>query len=179
RACRMSRYFCVGAISASTSLLCTHSAKYLGDETVTRVLRRLMERYGSGTPQPSTVDFYNELQLVTPASLQYLLADLFAVNTFGELCASDSRATAGLRHSYYLDISWPSRLFCGRSRHLRFIRSPCDAKHSCACYVFLPPFRPGLRRRPDHAHAISDRHVYRQHRSGKSVDRRCHARRRR
>jgi hypothetical protein len=51
-----------------------------------------MERCGSGTPQATPADLYNELQLVTPPSLQYLLVDLFKVNTFRELSTKTARA---------------------------------------------------------------------------------------
>jgi len=66
--------------------------EYLGDKTVTRVMRRLIEQYGSGTPRPTTADLYSELQRVTPQSLQYLLADLFKVNTFWELSTKSAHA---------------------------------------------------------------------------------------
>jgi hypothetical protein len=41
---------------------------------------------------PTTLDFYRELQIVTPDTLQYLLHDLFAENTFWEL--ETEKATA-------------------------------------------------------------------------------------
>jgi hypothetical protein len=58
----------------------------MGEERVNTALRRLVEKHGSGAPPlATTLDLYRELQAVTPASLQYLLHDLFAVNTFWEL----------------------------------------------------------------------------------------------
>jgi hypothetical protein len=60
--------------------------EYVGVERVNAALRRLIERHASGTPPlPTSLDLYRELQAVTPASLQYLLVDLFERNTFWEL----------------------------------------------------------------------------------------------
>ena len=60
--------------------------EYIGEERVNEALRRLLEKHGSGTPPlPTSIDLYRELQAVTPDSLQYLLHDLFEVNTFWEL----------------------------------------------------------------------------------------------
>ena len=56
-------------------------------------LRRFLEAHRDGGPSyPTARDLYRELQAVTPASLRYLLVDLFAANTFWDL-ATD-RATA-------------------------------------------------------------------------------------
>jgi hypothetical protein len=60
--------------------------EYVGAERVNAALRRLLERHRSGTPPlPTSRDLYRELQAVTPASLHYLLVDLFEANTFWEL----------------------------------------------------------------------------------------------
>ena len=67
--------------------------EYIGAERVNVALRRLLERHGSAPlPLPTSLDLYRELQAVTPASLHYLLADLFASNTFWQLATR--RATA-------------------------------------------------------------------------------------
>lgn len=67
--------------------------EYIGKEQVSNALRRLLERHGSGTPPlPTPHDLYRELQTATPDSMQYLLHDLFAANTFWEL--ETERATA-------------------------------------------------------------------------------------
>ena len=59
---------------------------YMGAERVNRALRRLLESHGPDeAPLATTLDLYRELQAVTPDSLQYLLHDLFEVNTFWEL----------------------------------------------------------------------------------------------
>jgi ABC-2 type transport system permease protein len=60
--------------------------EYVGEERVNTALRRLVEKHSAGTPPlATTLDLYGELQAVTPASLHYLLHDLFEVNTFWEL----------------------------------------------------------------------------------------------
>jgi len=68
-------------------------SEYIGEERVNGALRRLIEVHGSGeAPLATTLDLYRELQAVTPKSLQYLLHDLFEVNTYWEL--EMERATA-------------------------------------------------------------------------------------
>ncbi len=67
--------------------------EYIGEERVNLALRRLLQKHGSGEPPlPTTLDLYRELQAVTPASLRYLLADLFEANTYWELATE--RVTA-------------------------------------------------------------------------------------
>jgi ABC-type transport system involved in multi-copper enzyme maturation permease subunit len=58
---------------------------YIGKERVNDALRRLLRNYTPNPPLPTTLDFYRELQAVTPDSLHYLVHDLFAANTFWEL----------------------------------------------------------------------------------------------
>jgi ABC-2 type transport system permease protein len=61
-------------------------SQYIGKEPINLALRRLLEKHGAGAaPLPTSLDFYRELQAVTPDSHQYLLHDLFATNTFWEL----------------------------------------------------------------------------------------------
>lgn len=61
-------------------------SEYIGDETVNRALRRLVEKHEPiGAPLATTLDLYAELQAVTPDSMQYLLHDLFEVNTYWEV----------------------------------------------------------------------------------------------
>ena len=68
-------------------------SEYLGGEQVNEALRRLVEKHRKGgAPLATTLDLYRELKAVTPASMQYLLHDLFEVNTYWELVAE--RATA-------------------------------------------------------------------------------------
>jgi hypothetical protein len=60
-------------------------SEYAGVERVNGALRRLIEQHDSpGASPATTLDLYRELQAVTPDSLQYLLHDLFEVNTFWE-----------------------------------------------------------------------------------------------
>jgi ABC-2 type transport system permease protein len=61
-------------------------SEYIGEERVNGALRRLLEKHRpEGAPLATTLDLYRELQAVTPDSLQYLLHDLFEVNTFWKL----------------------------------------------------------------------------------------------
>ena len=56
-------------------------------------LRRMLEKHRPDeAPLATTLDLYRELRAVTPDSLQYLLHDLFEVNTHWEL--ETERATA-------------------------------------------------------------------------------------
>ena len=67
--------------------------EYIGKERIDAALRRLFEKYRSGTPPlPTSRDLYRELQAVTPDSFQSLLHDLFETNTYWEL--KTERATA-------------------------------------------------------------------------------------
>ena len=66
---------------------------YMGVEQVNTALRRLNEKHRSGEPPlANTLDLYRELQTVAPDSLQYLLHDLFEVNTFWQLETESVRA---------------------------------------------------------------------------------------
>jgi ABC-2 type transport system permease protein len=68
-------------------------SEYIGKERVHDTFRRLLETHRSGAPPlPTTLDLYRELQTVTPDSLQYLLHDLFAANTFWEMETEAVRA---------------------------------------------------------------------------------------
>lgn len=61
-------------------------SEYMGKERVNGAYRRLIKKHGSGAPPlPTSLDLYRELRAVTPDSLQTLLHDLFAANTFWEL----------------------------------------------------------------------------------------------
>ena len=60
--------------------------KYIGKEKVNSALRRLLQKRTSGElPLPTTLDLFQELQNVTPDSLNYLLHDLFKENTYWRL----------------------------------------------------------------------------------------------
>ena len=60
--------------------------KYLGKEKVNGALRNIIQKHNSGElPLPTTLDLYQEIQRVTPDSLNYLLHDLFKANTYWRL----------------------------------------------------------------------------------------------
>lgn len=61
-------------------------SEYIGEDRVNGALRRLYELHEpQQAPLATTLDLYRELKAVTPDSLQYLLHDLFEVNTFWQL----------------------------------------------------------------------------------------------
>ncbi|GAB2955068.1 M1 family aminopeptidase [Hymenobacter coalescens] len=61
-------------------------SQYMGRGRVNGALRQLLAHHRPGTlPRPTSLDLYQELQAATPDSLQPLLHDLFAANTFWEL----------------------------------------------------------------------------------------------
>ncbi|ANE49286.1 ABC transporter permease/M1 family aminopeptidase [Flavisolibacter tropicus] len=61
-------------------------SKYIGKEKVNAALRSLLQKHYSGElPLPTTLDLYQEIQKVTPDSLNYLLNDLFNTNTYWRL----------------------------------------------------------------------------------------------
>jgi len=61
-------------------------SKYIGRDQVNKALKKLLnEHRPEAFPRPTSLDLYQELQTVTPDSLQYLLHDLFKANTFWEL----------------------------------------------------------------------------------------------
>jgi ABC-2 type transport system permease protein len=61
-------------------------SRYIGKEKVNGALRSLLEKHVSGEiPLPTTIDLYEELQSVTPDTLNYLLHDLFKTNTYWRL----------------------------------------------------------------------------------------------
>ncbi|HEU5208909.1 MAG TPA: hypothetical protein VFU06_05805 [Longimicrobiales bacterium] len=56
---------------------------YVGEDRVNGAIRRLLDAHRpADAPLATTLDLYRELQAVTPDSLQYLLHDLFEVNTY-------------------------------------------------------------------------------------------------
>jgi aminopeptidase N len=65
---------------------------YIGKDRVNNALRRILRDYPPKPPLPTTLDFYRELQAVTPDSLHYLLHDLFAANTFWEFETEQAKA---------------------------------------------------------------------------------------
>lgn len=68
-------------------------SEYIGEDRVNVALRRLLEDHRRPeSPLATTLDLYGELKSVTPDSLQYLLRDLFEVNTYWELKAEKAAA---------------------------------------------------------------------------------------
>lgn len=65
---------------------------YIGKDRVNDALRAMLKENPSEPPLPTTLDLYRELQAVTPDSLQYLVKDLFAENTFWELQTEEATA---------------------------------------------------------------------------------------
>lgn len=65
---------------------------YIGKDRVNDALRRILRDYTQGPPLATTLDLYKELKAVTPDSLQYLVHDLFAANTFWELKTEQATA---------------------------------------------------------------------------------------
>jgi len=69
-------------------------SEYIGEERVNSALRRLVEAHKPGAaPLATMLDLYRELRAVTPKPFQYLLRDLFEVNTFWELATERATAT--------------------------------------------------------------------------------------
>jgi ABC-2 type transport system permease protein len=68
---------------------------YVGEATVNGALQKLLQKFRPGElPLATSLDFYQELQAATPDSLQYLLHDLFAANTFWELQTEEASLQA-------------------------------------------------------------------------------------
>lgn len=60
-------------------------SEYIGEEQLNKALHTFHKNHDyQGAPLASTLDLYREIRKVTPDSLQYLLHDLFEVNTFWE-----------------------------------------------------------------------------------------------
>ncbi|HKI03573.1 MAG TPA: M1 family aminopeptidase [Thermoanaerobaculia bacterium] len=84
--------------------------EYIGEERVNLALRRLLQKHGSGEPPlPTTLDLYRELQAVTPASLRYLLVDLFEANTYWELAAERVTARQAETGSWQVTLAVEAR----------------------------------------------------------------------
>ena len=75
-------------------------SEYVGEERVNGALRTLLQKQAGAAT--TTLDLYRELQAATPDSLQYLLHDLFAANTFWELDAEQATARRILEDGNYL-----------------------------------------------------------------------------
>ncbi|MFD2514807.1 ABC transporter permease/M1 family aminopeptidase [Pontibacter locisalis] len=81
--------------------------EYIGKEQVRMALQNLFKKNAFGSPPlPTPQDLYSELQRVTPDSMQYLLHDLFATNTYWDLKTeqSSARETKGGNWEVSLDV---------------------------------------------------------------------------
>lgn len=68
-------------------------SQYIGRDQVNLALRRLLDAHPRGSAAlPTTLDLYRELQAVTPARYRGVLHDLFAVNAYWELAATQAKA---------------------------------------------------------------------------------------
>jgi hypothetical protein len=68
-------------------------SQYIGWDQLNGALRQLLANHRPGKlPHPTSLDLYQELQTVTPDSLQPLLHDLFKANTFWELATETATA---------------------------------------------------------------------------------------
>lgn len=68
-------------------------SQYIGRERVNLALRRLLDAHPPGSASLATsLDLYRELQAVTPVQYRGVLRDLFAVNAYWELAATQARA---------------------------------------------------------------------------------------
>ncbi|PRY10116.1 peptidase M1-like protein [Pontibacter ummariensis] len=94
---------------------------YLGEEAVNRALRHFLEkhRYG-GAPYPTSRDLLQELQAVTPDSLQYLLTDLFEEITLWDMRTKQVQAvplrTGGYRVTLQVEANKMKADSIGRAR---------------------------------------------------------------
>ncbi|CCH52856.1 hypothetical protein BN8_01892 [Fibrisoma limi BUZ 3] len=82
---------------------------YIGKDRVNDALRRLLRSYTASPPLPTTLDFYGELNAVTPDSLHYLLNDLFATNTFWELKTEQATATQTKKGDWQVALTVQAR----------------------------------------------------------------------
>jgi ABC-2 type transport system permease protein len=82
-------------------------SQYIGRDQVNLALRRLLDAHPrGGTPLATTLDLYRELQAVTPLRYRGVLRDLFTVNAYWELSATQatSKQLADGRWQLTLDL---------------------------------------------------------------------------
>ncbi|GAB3171490.1 ABC transporter permease/M1 family aminopeptidase [Telluribacter humicola] len=85
-------------------------SEYLGEKKVNGALRRLVENHRKqGAPLATTLDLYRELKAVTPDSLQYLLHDLFEVNTYWEFKIDGATAKQTVAGSWEVTLDLQAR----------------------------------------------------------------------
>jgi ABC-type transport system involved in multi-copper enzyme maturation permease subunit len=85
-------------------------SQYTGRNRVNAALRNLLAHHRPGTlPRPTSLDLYQELQTVTPDSLQPLLHDLFEANTFWELATETATAKQRKGGAWQLTLTLQAR----------------------------------------------------------------------
>lgn len=85
-------------------------SEYVGEEPVNAALRRLLETHLlEDAPLATTLDLVRELQAVTPDSMQYLLHDLFEVNTFWELETTGATAVPSATGAWHVTLDVQAR----------------------------------------------------------------------
>ncbi|MBF8962140.1 ABC transporter permease [Pontibacter sp. FD36] len=86
--------------------------EYVGKEQIGMALRKLFRENASGAPPlPTPQDLYSELQHVTPDSMQYLLHDLFAANTFWDLKTEKSTARKNRAGNWEVSLDLQARKY--------------------------------------------------------------------
>jgi ABC-2 type transport system permease protein len=87
-------------------------SKYMGKDRVNGALRRLLKKHASGTPPfPTSLDLYRELKVAASDSLQPLLHDLFAANTFWELETKQATAKQTKGGAWQVTLNVQARKF--------------------------------------------------------------------
>ncbi|CAN5161826.1 M1 family aminopeptidase [soil metagenome] len=86
--------------------------EYIGEEQVHLALQKFFNKYSTGVgAKPVPSDLYKELQAVTPDSIQYLLHDLFATNTFWDLKTEQSLAEQTETGNWKVSLDVQARKF--------------------------------------------------------------------
>lgn len=81
-------------------------SQYVGRDQVNKALQVLLRKHSDKRNDlPTSLDLYQELQQVTPDSLQYLLHDLFEKNTFWELQTEQATAMQNDAGSWEVTIN--------------------------------------------------------------------------
>jgi hypothetical protein len=86
--------------------------EYIGKEQVNNALRRMLEKHGPEvTPLSTPLDLYRELLAASPDSLDYLVHDLFAANTFWDFKtdSATARKTSAGNWEVTLDV-WARKM---------------------------------------------------------------------
>ncbi|MEJ8801965.1 ABC transporter permease/M1 family aminopeptidase [Pontibacter sp. H249] len=86
--------------------------EYIGKEKVGGALQKLYSKNADGFPPlPIPQDLFSELQKVTPDSIQYLLHDLFAANTFWDLKTERSSARKNKAGKWAVSLELQARKY--------------------------------------------------------------------